>query len=579
MTRYFIKLQKPSNHYIDIEARFDTRGAKELQVQLPAWRPGRYELGNFAQNTRKWKAFDENGNSLISYKTVKDCWIVETNECEEVIVRYDYYSFQLDAGNTYFDENQLYINPVNCFLYIHERIDEPCEISISDIPENYKIASSLNFDTKGKALAKDFHTLADSPFITCEDIKENEFQVGDCHFKISIIGNALPDWNKITNDFKMFSAKQIELFGELPVRDYHFLFQMPDYKYYHGVEHLASTVICIGPVENLNLPEFYNEFLGISSHELFHCWNVKSIRPDEMFPYDYRKENYTVLNYVTEGVTTYYGDLMLLRSGGFSPEVFFAKTAKTIERHEHNFGKLYQTLAEASMDAWLDGYKAGAPERKISFYQKGMMVAWLLDINIMMDTANAQNLDSVMKMLYSEFAKKSKGYSESDYIEIIESVTGKNYRSFFEKYVWGLENVAEALNEAFDYIGCRIIKLPNPIHTENRFGFRLLEADVINKNMITHIAPGSPADLAGLSIHDKIVFVNGIEIDSNLEEVLQANPEVSGIMIEFSRKSRSMSAVLYENSEKYYPIYQIVKDTNPTEIQKQNYKYWAHQDF
>lgn len=579
MTRYYIKLQQPEKHYIDFEARFETQGADKLRIQLPAWRPGRYELANFAQNIRKWKAFDEKGNFLKSYKTLKDCWLVETNGCQEVRVQYDYYAFQLDAGNSYYDENQLYINPVNCFLFIQERINEPCELTISDIPENYSIAGSLDFNEFGKTETIDFHTLADSPFIICRDIKSTEFMAGAYRFKISVIGNVEPDWTKIKDDFTAFSSKQIELFGELPVNAYHFLYQMPDYKYYHGVEHQASTVICIGPAENLNKEEFYNEFLGISSHELFHCWNVKSIRPAEMYPYDYRKENYSVLNYVTEGVTTYYGDLMLLRSGGFSPEVFFARTAKTIERHEHNFGKLFQTLAEASLDAWLDGYKPGVPERKISFYQKGMMVAWLLDLNIMMDTSNSENLDSVMKRLYQDFAKKSKGYTESDYIQIIESITGKKYHSFFEKYVWGLDSVVDPLNQAFEYIGCRIEEVQNPISSEFRLGFRLLESESIHKNRITHIAPGSPADIAELSIQDKILTVNGIEIDTNLEEVINSIPGISNFSIAFNRNGKIKTAILKESSERYYPLYQIVKNTESNDIQKQNYIAWSHQAF
>ncbi len=415
MIRYIISPSQPEKHYIDIEARFETNGAAEIKIHLPAWRPGRYELGNFAQNIRKWFAYNENGNELASYKSTKDCWIVETGGCKVVSIQYDYFSYLLDAGNTYYDINQLYINPVNCFLYIKDRIQEPCSIEIKNLPDSYQIVSSMVFDASHKTEVSDFHTLADSPFFATQDIKQSEFTIGGYHFKISIVGNVNPDWQKINTDFEAFCSRQIEMFGELPVKDYHFLFQMPDYKYYHGVEHLASTVICIGPAENM-MKDIYNEFLGISSHELFHSWNVKSIRPVEMMPYDYTKENYTVLNYVTEGVTSYYGDLMLLRSGGFNAETYFTKAAKTIERHEHSFGKLYQTLAEASVDAWIDGYKAGAPDRKISFYQKGMIVAWIIDLDIRRETANKKSLDTVMQVLYNDFAKQKKGYSESDYL-------------------------------------------------------------------------------------------------------------------------------------------------------------------
>jgi len=578
MIQYSITLNQPEKHYIDISAKIDTRGVDQLKIQLPAWRPGRYELANFAQNVRKWMVFDEKGSRLKSNKIKKDCWIIESAGCKEVTIKYDYYSNLLDAGNTYFNENQLYVNPVNCLIYIHERINEPCEIKLINLPDNYKIAGSLSFESEHKAVAKDYHTLVDSPFIACQDFKNQQFVVGGYSFNISIVGNVHPDWDRILPDFKAFCTQQIDIFGELPVKDYHFLYQMPDYKYYHGVEHLASNVVCIGPAESLNNDEFYADFLGISSHELFHSWNVKSIRPVEMYPYDYSKENYTALNYVTEGVTSYYGDYMLLKSGVYRWETYFAKTAKTIERHLHNYGKLYQSLSEASKDSWLDGYKVGAPERKISFYQKGMIIAWMLDLNMRRDTNNVSGLDSVMKILYDEFAKKGKGYSEADYLNIVSSAAGKDYRSFFEKYVWGLEVVEPGLNEALSYIGCGLTKRPSALHFEDWFGFRLLEADPVNRNVITHIAPDSPADTAKLSVGDKIIAVNDISIDMNLNEVLREYKNVP-VEIFFVRNGRQLTVSLSENNDRYYPVYQIIKNADAGDIQKQNYKLWANQEF
>jgi predicted metalloprotease with PDZ domain len=578
MIQYSIILNQPEKHYIDISVKIDTRGADKLNIQLPAWRPGRYELANFAQNIRKWEVIDENGRKLGSHKIKKDCWVIETGGCAVVSVNYDYFSNLLDAGNTYFNENQLYINPVNCLIYILERINEPCEIQLTNLPENYKLAGSLVFDSGRKAIAKDYHTLVDSPFIAHSDFKIHEFVVDDHNFTISIIGNVHPDWERILPDFKAFCAKQIGLYGELPVKDYHFLYQMPDYKYYHGVEHLASNVVCIGPAESLRNEEFYHDFLGISSHELFHSWNVKSIRPVEMYPYDYSKENYTALNYVTEGVTSYYGDYMLLKSGVYSSEIYFIKTARTIERHEHNFGKLYQTLSEASMDSWLDGYKIGAPERKISFYQKGMIVAWILDLNVRRDTNNIQSLDSVMKILYHEFARKSKGYSEADYLNIISSIAGKDYRSFFERFIWGLEDVVPVLNEALSFIGCELTTRPSALHFEDWFGFRLLEADPVNSNIITHIAPESPAERVGLSLGDKIIAINGIAIEMNLNEVLSEH-KTDSIEISFMRRNELLTVSLTKTDKRYYPVYQIIKKAEADSLQKQNYKLWANQEF
>jgi predicted metalloprotease with PDZ domain len=578
MIRYSIIASSPHKHYIDIIVKIDTRGADTLQVQLPAWRPGRYELSNFAQNIQYWQVFDASENRLISYKIAKDKWVIETGGAAEVTVCYNYYANLLNAGDTYFDEKQLYVNPVNCLIYMQERINEPCEISLVHLPEHYQVVCAIPFDSERKATAKDYHTLADSPFMAAAIIQHEKYSVGAYNFHIWMLGNVNPDWKRILADFEAFSAKQIEIFGELPESTYHFLFQVPDYKYYHGVEHLDSTVICIGPAYRLMHTEVYTEFTGISSHELFHSWNVKSIRPAEMFPYDYSKENYTPLSYVSEGVTNYYGDMALLRSGVYNWDLFATETAKIIERHLHNYGRFYQTLAEASMDSWLDGYKAGTPDRKISFYLKGTAVAWALDLNIRRDTNNIHSLDSVMKALYDDFAKKQRGYTEADYLEIISSFAGNDYTGFFKKYIWGLEAVETALNDAFSHIGCSLLTSPNPLYHDDKLGLRIAEPDAFNKTIICNVAPGSPADAARLSPNDEIVAVNGIFIQRNLDEMLRLF-KGTPVQLSFFRNKELIVTTLIEGNDSYYPRYHVIKNQDATAMQKQNFEMWSHVKF
>jgi predicted metalloprotease with PDZ domain len=578
MVRYSIIGSSAHKHYIDIIVKIDTRGKDKLEVLLPAWRPGRYELANYAQNIQYWQVFDEKENRLKSYKKNKNTWIIESNGAAEVTICYNYYANQLDAGASYFDEKQLYINPVNCLVYLNDRINEPCELKLEHLPDHYQLVSAIPFDAERKAVVKDFHTLADSPLMAAAVIQHEKYTVGMYNFHIWMLGNVSPDWPRILSDFQAFSNKQVEMFGELPVSTYHFLFQLPDQKFYHGVEHLDSTVICLGPAYRLMHAEIYTEFTGISSHELFHSWNVKSIRPVEMMPYDYSRENYTPLYYVAEGVTTYYGDMMLLRSGVYDWNLFAIETAKVLEKHLHNYGRFYQTLAEASMDSWLDGYKPGTPDRKISFYLKGMAVAWALDINIRRDTHNMHSLDSVMKTLYFDFAKQGKGYSEADYLEIISSIAGKDYREFFEKYVWGLNPVEDALHDAFKYIGCTLATVSNPFYYEHKLGFRLGEPGPFYKSIISNVAPGSPADAARLSPSDEIVAINGIYIERNLDEILKM---FSGtpVQLSFIRNKELLITTIIEGNESFYPNYLVLKQPEATEAQKENFRLWAHQEF
>ena len=305
--KYIVSYQKPNNHYIDIEYIIDNITSKKLEVQLPAWRPGRYELGNFAKNVQKWEAFDANGNTLTSKKVTKDLWEVETKGNETIHIKYNYFANEINAGSSYLDDKQLYINGVNCFIYIPARIDEKCELELQ-IPENYEVASGLTETSKNQFICKDFHELVDCPLIASNSLKHHTYNESGVKFHLWFQGECKPDWKLLENDFRRFSQAQIEKFGGFPVDKYHFLFQILTHRTYHGVEHSNSTVIALGPSYDIMRKEGWYKLLGVSSHELYHTWNVKQIRPIEMMPYDYSKENYTVMGYLDEGVTTYYGD-------------------------------------------------------------------------------------------------------------------------------------------------------------------------------------------------------------------------------------------------------------------------------
>ncbi len=575
MNEYHISATAASKHFIDIEYTVDTQEKEELIFNLPAWRPGRYELANYAQNIQYWKAFDENDKKLPSKKLSKDSWHVKTAGAKTVTVKYNYYAFQLDAGASYFDENQLYVNPVNCLLYINETINDPCRLKLN-IPSGYKIASGLVFNDDREAVIKDYHTLADSPFIASADLVHKDYSVGDYKFNIWIQGLCKPDWERVLKDFTAFSKAQIDMFGELPVKEYHFLFQVPSHKFYHGVEHLNSTVICLGPGYKLMENGTYTEFLGISSHELFHSWNIKSIRPIEMHPYDYSKENYSNLGYVAEGVTTYYGDLMLLRSGGYSWDLFSVEFSKFITRHFHNYGRDYQTLAESSFDTWLDGYKPGAPDRKVSMYVKGSLVALMKDIQLRKTTANTKSLDDVMRSLYYDFALQNKGYSEEDYLGLMYGSAEKFDKTFFDNFVWGLTPLDEYLFGSVDYLGCEIkLKRANDV-LEDIFGIRLRNEG--GHHFINQVAPESPGEIAALSINDELVAVNSLKIEDNLNDLMKFSKDGNVDLTVFRNKSL-LHITLMPGKETYFPNYSLVKKQNATEEQKANFKLWANQEW
>ncbi|MBL7883073.1 MAG: M61 family metallopeptidase [Bacteroidia bacterium] len=581
MLKYHVSYTQPNNHFIDIEF-IATVKDKKMIVQLPAWRPGRYELGNFAKNIQKWQAFDEKG-SLLSFKKIsKDTWEVDTDFAKELHIKYNYYAAEINAGSTFLDATQLYMNPVNCCLYLPERIGEPCELVLS-IPDEYKVASgAIALNGKNGFSFNNFHELADSPFIASANLQHHLFATEGVEFNLWFQGECMPDWDKLTADFFKFCSHQLKMMQSFPVKAYHFLFQILPYKTYHGVEHITTTVIALGPGYGLMKGALYEDLLGVSSHELFHVWNVKTIRPIEMHPYDYSKENYSKLGYVCEGLTTYYGDYLLFRSGVFNEQQYFETFNERLQKHFDNFGRFNLSVAESSFDTWLDGYVPGIPNRKTNIYDEGNLLAFITDIFIRKKSANKNCLDDVMRYLYNEFALKNKGYSDLDYKGVVEHFANASYDAIFKNYINGTTDYEPLLRDAMEYIGCELAMQPSAKFHERSLGFKVIDAQGLIK--VNAIYPLSVADNAGLTLNDEILAINHIQIKAdgmamgftewcnyfkNQELVLTVS--TNGIIKHIT--------CLAEDIASYYKNVKIQKSTTVSDVQKANFELWSLNKF
>lgn len=565
--KYIVSYQKPNNHYINIEYIIDNVNSDKLKIQLPAWRPGRYELGNFAKNIQKWDAFDNNGNPLTSKKLTKDLWEVETNGANQVHIKYNYFAAEINAGSSYLDDKQLYINGVNCFLYVPNRQNENCELELI-IPEDYEVASGLKAISKHQFSTKDFHQLVDSPFITSNNLKHHSFEESGVKFHLWFQGESKPDFNKLETDFRKFCKNQIEAFGAFPVDEYHFLFQILTHRTYHGVEHYNSTVISLGPSYDIMRKEgWYNELLGVSSHELYHTWNVKQIRPIEMHPYNYSKENYTYLGYVDEGVTTYMGDKFLLSSGVFDWEQYVKTFDQLLSRHYNNFGVNNYSVAQSSFDTWLDGYVKGTPGRKGSIYTEGALIAFITDIFILKNTNNEKSLNTVMQKLYKDYALQGKGVSNMDYKNIVEEIAGTSYNEIYNNLIHGNKDYTSYIEEALTYINCKLEIKPSVNYNEASLGFKVRIEN--GSTLIDNIYPDSAAENLGLSINDEIIAINGIKINTDIEywcnyfcderTVLSVKRELGDIyQITFKKEENNLG----------FKDYKIVKDNSNNNFDK-----------
>ena len=298
---YRLSADPNATHYIAVEAHLtEIQNQPEVDLQLPAWRPGRYELQQFAKNIQRFTVVNEKGQPLPVRKVTKDRWRVQTNGATELTALYNYYALlptpnMLNAGSSFVNDTLLYVNPVNLCVYAEGRIDEPCTLQLA-IPDGWTVACGLEQVSPKILRAADFYELVDSPLVAAPVMQHIPYSVRDVSFHVWILGGRRTDGDpvfdadQIVRDFSHFSEKQLDLYGEFPERDYHFLTLVLPVPYYHGVEHRNSTVLVLGPADEGE--GLYLDLLGVASHELFHAWNIIRIRPAELLPYDFTQENY-----------------------------------------------------------------------------------------------------------------------------------------------------------------------------------------------------------------------------------------------------------------------------------------------
>lgn len=236
----------------------------------------------------------------------------------------------------------------------------------------------------------------------------------------------------------------------------------------------------------------------------------------EMYPYDYTKENYTVLGYLDEGVTTYFGDKYLFTSGVFDWTQYKSTFDKLLERHYTNFGVENLSVASSSFDSWLDGYVRGIPNRKGSIYTEGALVAFITDVFIMKNTNNKKGLQDVMKLLYTDFAKKGKGVSDADYKVVVEQIAGSSYDKIYTDLIHGTAAFTPWLTEAANYIGCELKITSSNNYNEAKFGFKVRYEN--NNCIIDNIVPNAIAEKLGLAVGDEILAINNIKLANDLEQ-------------------------------------------------------------
>ncbi|TAE47953.1 MAG: M61 family peptidase [Bacteroidetes bacterium] len=567
---YTLRFTRPAEHLAEVKCETEAVAGQTLTFHLARWRPGRYERQHYDRNLADLKAW-VNDEPLPCTQTSTHSWELTPAISGTLHMSWVFYADQPDAGGSYIDAQSIYLNPINLLLYQPGQEHLPCALTL-ELPPGYETGGALP-GSGPKYLFEDLHHLFDTPFFAGNALQQHLFRVQDLDVYLWFSGECKPSWSLLEADIRAYTQTQLDLFGSFPGSEFHYLFLILPYAYRHGVEHQYSTVIALGPGIRLDSPKAYTSLLEIASHEFFHCWNVKSLRPADLLPYSYDKEVYSRLHYVTEGVTTYYGDLMLWKSRIWNVDQWLGSLNGELLAHYDMGGKDFISLEESSFQSWTNGYqKTGIPNRRISFYTKGYLAALIADIEIRKATGNAASLDDVMRHVYHSVVGAGRGYTREDYQQALEQVSGISFEAYFNDYISGTASLEPALRKVADYMGFALGHFPPADPAAAWWGLSVSDAGAAVK--VENILPDSPAQEAGLSKGDIIIAVNGLQVEHNFAHLLRYFEHENGIELHVFRMSKLYALHISPIEQRSFTVPQFVRLSHLSPAQEQNLSAW-----
>src|SRR2546429_2031644 len=445
---FTVSMSKPWTHLLEVEMSFKVAAnlnvPNETDLVMPVWTPGSYLIREFERHVQDFAA-ETDGRGLDWTKVNKNTWPVKTNGARQWRVTYRVYANELSVRTSEVNSDHAFWNNAALLMYPEGQIGMPSTLRI--VPAaGWKIATGLPsvVGEKNTFRAENFDILYDSP-VEVSNFKELDFQVRGVPHRIVIDGEGNYDPVRLRSEVQKIVEAEVSMFGEIPYHDYTFILHLRS-NTGGGLEHLNSTALGFRRFGFSN-DEGYGRFDSLVAHEFFHLWNVKRIRPDALGPFDYTKENYTRLLWVAEGITEYYGNLMVRRAGLGSDRLYLDHLAKQIQDFQETPGRDQMSAEEASFDAWIKFYRPdeNSANSQISYYDKGELLGLLLDLEIRRRTNNAKSLDDVMRYLFTEFFKKGRNYTPADFQKACELMEGASLDQFFSRYVRGRDDLVIAL--------------------------------------------------------------------------------------------------------------------------------------
>jgi predicted metalloprotease with PDZ domain len=490
----------------------------QLEVGVPNWDPGYYTSEDFARNISRLVFTDQQGRKLYHRKRHDSIWTLDTRGASAVKIEFEYEADQMDLNKSLVNPTYAILNGVNFFFYVRDRtLDLPTSVTYR-LPQGWRIATGLE-PTKDPATytAENYDVLVDCPTIVGEFDQVTLPLRGVPHHVVAAPKGALEAdaLKKYAEDSLKVIDAHTRMFGEIPYKQY-LILNVIDDRDIGGLEHLNSY-LGIMSKRTVSFAGGLTDLVGLTSHEFFHAYNVKRIRPAEMWPYRYHERNYTPLLWVSEGITDYYTPRGMLRAGLLEPQQYLEAHGRLMTEVQAVEAAKYISAEESSINTWQGGIGGEGQRFSVDYYTRGHVLGLLLDLSIRHDTKGANTLDDVLRALYTNFYKKNRGFTTEDLMTTLNRMTKKDYRGFFEKYVGGTEPLPYA--EVLAYAGLRLddqrLKVP-------RIGIGVEDETYL----ITSIISGSAAEAAGVREGD--VFVGIGDIAASAEWVAEFRKAYAG---------------------------------------------------
>jgi predicted metalloprotease with PDZ domain len=507
--RYTLSFPAPHTHYVEVDASIPTDGELQVDLMMPVWTPGSYLIREYSRNVESLTAKDlASGAPLLADKTRKNRWRVAANHARVIALHYRVYCREISVRTNWIDDDFAQLNGAATYITRLDARDRPYEIKLQ-LPSGWaRSLSGLASPAPNDFRSPDYDTLVDSP-IFAGNPAVYEFTAGGKPHDLVDFGEA-GLWNgaRAAQDLAKLAQKTIEFWGTVPYDRFYFfnVIGAPD----NGLEH-KNCVVLDTPRLSTRTEAGYHGWLRLVSHEFFHPWNVKRLRPIELGPFDYENEVYTKNLWFSEGFTDYYGDLQLRRAGLSTVDEYLQDLSGRIASLQSTPGRLVLSAEMASYDAWIKYYRANenSSNDSISYYVKGEVIGFLLDARIRRASEGAKTLDDFMRLMYRRYSG-AKGFTSAELraaaAELVGASAKDDLLGWFKK---ALETTEELdYREVLEWFGLDF----RPPSNARRAYLGVGTAIDNGRTFVTSVTRGTPAFDAGFDADDEIVAINEVPV-------------------------------------------------------------------